>query len=97
MMFVLVAAIACTHCLAYVPRKPIPSAVTETTTARIHVNGMGCERCSARLREGLTKLDGVIAVEVSLEKKELAITFDPRRTTVERLKAEIARYGFDAS
>ena len=54
-------------------------------------------RCSARLREGLLKVDGVSALEVNREKNEIVVTFDPQRVTVERINAEVDHYGFHAT
>ena len=69
----------------------------QAMTARIHVDGIACDRCSARLREGLLKVDGVSALEVNREKNEIVVTFDPQRVTVERIKTEVDHYGFHAT
>jgi copper chaperone CopZ len=58
---------------------------------------MACDKCSARLRDGLRKLDGVLDVEADHQKKEVAVRYDPARVSPDRIKQEIRRYGFDAS
>ena len=69
----------------------------QAASVRFHVEGMACDRCSARLREGLRKLDGVIDVEADHQKKEVAVRYDSTRVTPERIKQEIQRYGFEPS
>lgn len=90
--------IPCWDDVASVAARPTVAIVAaQTTTARIHVDGIACERCSARLREGLLKLEGVAALEVNREKNEIVVTFDPERVTVERIKTEVDHYGFHAT
>jgi copper chaperone CopZ len=76
---------------------PVASSQSPLQSVRIHVEGMACDKCSARLREGLGKLDGVIAVEADHQKKEVAVRYDTSRVTAARIKHEIQRYGFDVS
>jgi copper chaperone CopZ len=76
---------------------PVASSATQTATARFHVEGMACERCSGRLSAGLRKLDGVIDAQADHQKKEAVLRYDPARITPERIKQEIGKLGFDVS
>ena len=64
-------------------------------TATLHVEGMACERCSGRLRGVLLKLDGVVAADADHKAKHVVVQFDPGRVTLERIKQEIEKAGFD--
>lgn len=78
-----------------------PSAPTESAsdasalqTATFHVEGMACERCSGRLRAVLLRLDGVVAADADHKAKQVVVRFDPNRVSMERIKQEIERAGF---
>jgi len=76
---------------------PLSSEAAQSVTARFHVEGMACDRCSGRLRDGLRKLDGIVQADADHQKKEVVVSYDPARTTPERIKAEIERYGFEVT
>jgi hypothetical protein len=69
---VLVAALAAAGCQsasAASSAVPAGSSASQTATARFHVQGMACERCSGRLAAGLRKLDGVVDAQADHQKK----------------------------
>lgn len=68
-----------------------------TATALIGVEGMTCAACSASARLALNKVKGVSSTEVSLEKKEAKVTYDPALATPDELKAAIDAVGFKAT
>ncbi len=43
-------------------------------TTILHVEGMSCEHCAARVKKALESLKGVKRAEVDLEKKEVMVT-----------------------
>lgn len=63
----------------------------------IKVGGMSCGGCVKSVTGVLKALDGVVEVEVSLEKAEAAVTFEPTLVSREALTNAIADAGFDAS
>jgi len=69
-----------------------PAAVT----ALIGVEGMTCGACAVTARLALNKVKGVSSAEVSLEKKEAKVTYDPALATPDQLKAAIDAAGFKA-
>ena len=73
----------------------VASSPSHSHSLRLRVEGMACDKCSARLRDALRKLTGVIEVEADHEKQEVAVRYDPARVGPERIKQEIQRCGFD--
>ncbi len=64
----------------------------ETTT--LQVGGMTCAGCAQSVTRVLQTMNGVASAEVSLDRGEAKVTFDPTRVSVAQLKAalEIAGY-----
>jgi mercuric ion transport protein len=65
-------------------------------TALIGVEGMTCAACAATIRLALDRVKGVSSAEVSFERKEAQVTYDPALTTPDQLKAAIDAAGFKA-
>ena len=63
----------------------------------IQVGGMSCQGCVRNVTGALSAVAGVTAVEVSLERGEARVNFDPARTGVEALRAVVEDAGFDAA
>lgn len=60
-----------------------------------NVKGMTCDGCSTGLNAKLTKLDGVQTVQsVSHEEEKAVLTIDPKKTTAEKVAAEITSAGY---
>jgi copper chaperone CopZ len=57
---------------------------------------MTCSGCVASVTRALQRIDGVDAVEVSLEEGQANIRFDPARVNEARLRSAIEDAGFDA-
>lgn len=62
--------------------------------ATIRVEGMTCNGCVASVTRVLKALPGVGFVDVSLERREAQVQFDPVRTDPEHLKTAIAAAGY---
>lgn len=71
------------------------AAAPAKTTFRIE--GMTCGGCVAAVKIQLKQTDGVIAYDVSFEKAAAEISYDPAKTTPEKIAASIAKTGFPAS
>ena len=65
--------------------------------AIIQVSGMSCQGCVRNVTGALSAVAGVTAVEVSLERGEARVNFDPARTGVAALRAAVEEAGFDAA
>lgn len=59
------------------------------------IEGMHCEGCSKRLTKVLSNIEGVNAVEVSLENKLAKIEYDEEIAKVEDFKEAIEDAGFE--
>lgn len=70
---------------------------TKTATVALKITGMTCGGCAVSVRMAAKKVEGVVAVNVSYEKGLADITYDPARTTPEKIaKAVTANSGFKA-
>ena len=67
----------------------------EATT--IKVSGMTCQGCVRSVTRVLQTLPGVDAVEVSLERGEAAVKFDPARTGAPALRKAVEDAGYGAA
>lgn len=71
-----------------------PDVVTRTT---ITIEGMTCGGCGAAVKIQLKRTEGVTAYEVSWEKGEAVVSYDPARTDPTRIVDSISRTGFKAA
>jgi copper chaperone CopZ len=72
------------------------SALAETKTTTIRVEGMKCKNCSGSVTKALKATDGVEKVEVSHEKGEAVIQYDDQKVTEAKLREVINSTGFKA-
>lgn len=66
----------------------------ETTVLKI--NGMTCGGCVKSVTNVLKALPGVHDAEISLERAEAEVSFDPAQASVAQLKGAIEDAGFEA-
>lgn len=62
----------------------------------IKVGGMSCQGCVKNITGVLSALDGVQTAEVSLERGEAKVVFDPSQLDIAELRSAIEDAGFDA-
>ena len=62
----------------------------------VHVEGMGCMKCVAHVKEALEGLDGVSSAEVSLEGKTALVTLT-KDVADEAIRAAIDEAGYDVA
>jgi len=74
------------------PSQTIP--VSQTT---LKVDGMTCGGCEFGVKKCLLKLDGVKEANVSYEKGEALVQYDPEKVTKEKMVDVINKIGFKAS
>ena len=65
----------------------------ETTVLK--VSGMSCGGCVKSVTGVLSKLPGVVSVEVSLEKAQAVVEFDPAQLGKAQMRAAIVDAGFE--
>lgn len=57
---------------------------------------MTCHKCQQKLSENLAFEKGVKGLDVNLEKQTITFTYDPAKTTPEKLAAAIKKLGYKA-
>jgi len=65
-----------------------------TDSFLIPVHGMKCQKCVGRVREALLSLDGVTAVDVSLEDRQVQVSVESGRLQRDALIAAVRGAGF---
>jgi len=80
--------------LATVTSAPVWAA---TQTVQLTVPGMTCAACPITVKQALTKVDGVIKTEISLERREAIVTFDDARTNIKALTDATTNAGYPSS
>lgn len=73
------------------------SEATSTTTAQLHITGMTCASCVNSIENGLTAVDGVENVQVSLLAESATIVYHKSKTSIGQMIEKINDMGFDAS
>ncbi len=64
--------------------------------AKIKIEGMMCGHCQASVTKAISSVGGVSAVKVNLADKQATVTYDPKKTTVDAIKAVIVDAGYTA-
>ncbi len=63
----------------------------------LRIKGMTCGGCVAAVKVQLKRTEGVSAYDVSLEKAEADVTYDPGKTDPKKIAESVAKTGFEAS
>jgi copper chaperone CopZ len=69
----------------------------EPAKTTLTVEGMTCGGCVAAVKVQLKRTEGVTAYEVSLEKAEAEVSYDPAKITPEKIAESVSKTGFKAS
>ena len=75
----------------------LAGADNSTETAVLQVDGMTCGSCAAGVQAVLGNLHGVQTAEVSFDKGQAVVRFDPERVSLEELAESIKDLGYEAS
>ena len=67
----------------------------ETTVLK--VNGMTCGGCVRSVKKVLEVIPGVSGAEVSLEKAQATVTYDPAQVNVIRMKEAVTDAGYQVA
>ena len=65
------------------------------TEAKIKIEGMMCGHCQASVSKAISSVVGVSAAKVNLANKEATVTYDPKKTNVDAIKAAIVDAGYE--
>lgn len=77
-------------------KKPLnEDALSKSMVAYLAVGGMGCPTCAMRVKNGLLGLDGVLLVEVQLERGIAAAAYDQNKVNINDLLWAVAASGND--
>jgi len=66
-------------------------------TITLPVKGMTCMGCVSSVKRVLGGINGITQSEVSLEKAQAAVTYDPGKTSLQTIKAAITDAGYDVA
>ena len=69
----------------------------ESATTTLAIEGMTCGGCVAAVKIQLKRTEGVSAYEVSLEKAEAVVTYDPAKTDPRKIATSVSKTGFAAT
>ena len=65
-------------------------------TVRVSITGMTCAGCAAHVETALASAEGVTGWEVSYERAEAVVRYDPERATPEAIREAVASTGYGA-
>ena len=70
---------------------------TEPAKTTLSIQGMTCGGCVAAVKVRLKKTEGVTAYDVTLEKAEAEVSYDPAKTTPDKIAESVSKTGFKTS
>lgn len=70
---------------------------TDSAKTTLAIKGMTCGGCVAAVKVQLKRTEGVSAYDVSLEKAEAEVTYDPAQTEPKKIAESVSKTGFEAS
>jgi len=73
------------------------ASAVKTERAHIAVEGMSCTSCASGIKAMLKRTPGVISAEVSYERREAVIDYDPDKTSREKIVEAITKLGYKAT
>jgi copper chaperone len=66
-------------------------------TVTLGISGMTCGGCVRSVTNVLKALDGVAKADVSLEKRNAVVDFDPAKVKLDQLKRSVVEAGFEVA
>ena len=66
-------------------------------TVTLGISGMTCGGCVKSVTNVLKAQEGVTKAEVSLEKRNAVVDYDPAKVALEQLKRSVAEAGFEVA
>lgn len=65
-----------------------------TKKITLKIKGMECPNCSLTLEQIEDKVNGVLFAEASYRKEQLVVEYDEGVVSLEQIKAEVSRLGY---
>jgi len=65
------------------------------TSKILNVAGMSCDHCKMAVTKAVSALDGVTAVEVSLENNTASVQFEESKLALETIRQAIEAQGYE--
>jgi copper chaperone CopZ len=75
---------------------PVVHAATSAQTT-LTIKGMTCGGCVGAVKIQLKRTEGVSTFDVSYEKAEAVVTYDPAKTEPRKIAESVSKTGFEAS
>ena len=72
-------------------------AAADPAKTTLAIEGMTCGGCAAAVKLQLKRTDGVTAYDVSYESKRAEVTYDPARTTPQKIAESVAQTGYQVT
>jgi len=69
-------------------------ATTSQQTAYISIKGMSCESCEHHVKQEISKLKGIAAVNVSYAKGNATVKYDAKKTSLTEIKKAVDATGY---
>ena len=69
----------------------------EPAKTTLSIQGMTCGGCVAAVKVQLKKTEGVTAYDVRLDKAEAEVSYDPAKTTPDKIAESVSKTGFKTS
>jgi copper ion binding protein len=67
------------------------------TVETLDIGGMSCQHCVHAVKTAVSALAGVDTVDVSLEKNNVTVGFDPQKTGLPSIRAAIEGEGYSVA
>lgn len=72
-------------------------ALADSRTVTLEVPGMTCSACPITVKKALKDVSGVEKVAVTFQPKEAVVTFDDKKTSVEKLQEATKNAGYPSA
>jgi copper chaperone CopZ len=73
------------------------AAAADPVKTSLNIEGMTCGGCAAAVKLQLKRAEGVTAYEVSYESKRAEVTYDPARTSPQKIADAVAQTGYQVT
>lgn len=73
------------------------AAAAKTERVTISIEGMSCTSCASGIKAVLKRTPGVIAAEVSFERREAVVDYDSDKTSREKIVEAVTKLGYRAT
>jgi copper ion binding protein len=61
----------------------------------LNVEGITCDHCVKTVKEAIIKIDGILSIEVDIEKKQVTVVFDEKIAKSQDVVEAIGEVGFE--